>query len=73
MQSGQSQELIEVQISHQGEILVNPIGFIGKECDKAAEPVYEALGVVSSREDKPEYFDLPNNSQASSVVSRIRQ
>jgi len=68
-----NQEIIEIEISHSGEILVNAIGFTGSDCNKATEPVYEALGVAVDRTDKPEYFDRPNNSQGSSAISQIRQ
>lgn len=39
-----------------GEVKMEGKGFQGKSCDKAMSHFEKALGVVSNRKNKPEYF-----------------
>jgi hypothetical protein len=47
---------IEVIVSPIGDISINSLGFKGADCEKATKALEEALGVVSSRVKKPEYY-----------------
>jgi hypothetical protein len=47
---------IEILVSPNGDISINAIGFQGADCEKATKALEEALGVVSRREKKPEYY-----------------
>jgi hypothetical protein len=66
-----SEPVIEITVGKNGEIVVDPIGFQGSECDKATAPLYEVLGDISDRENKPEYFSIDPNNR-SSAQARIR-
>jgi hypothetical protein len=46
---------IEVTVSPRGEILIDAVGFKGADCEKATRFLEEALGVVGSKQKKPEY------------------
>ena len=39
-----------------GEVKMEGKGFQGKSCDEAMSHFEKALGVVSNRQNKPEYF-----------------
>ena len=46
---------IEVTVSPRGEILIDAMGFKGADCEKATRFLEEALGIVGSKQKKPEY------------------
>jgi hypothetical protein len=49
------QEII-IEFDAAGEVKLEGKGFKGKSCDEAMGQFEKALGVVSSRKNKPEYF-----------------
>ncbi len=49
------QEII-IDFDVAGEVKLEGKGFQGKSCDEAMGPFEKALGVVSDRKNKPEYF-----------------
>ena len=46
---------IEIIIGTEGEIQIDAVGFKGPDCEKAAQFLEEALGVVGQKTKKPEY------------------
>ena len=50
-----SKRTIEVTVSPRGEILIDAVGFKGADCEKATRFLEEALGVVGTKQKKPEY------------------
>ena len=46
--------IIDIDVS--GEVHLEGKGFQGKSCDEAMAHFEKALGVVSDRKNKPEYF-----------------
>ncbi len=49
------QEII-IEFDAAGEVKMEAKGFQGKSCDEAMGHFEKALGVVSDRKNKPEYF-----------------
>ncbi len=49
------QEIV-IDVDVNGEVEMEGKGFQGKSCDEAMGHFEKALGVVSNRKDKPEYF-----------------
>jgi hypothetical protein len=49
-------QTIEVIVSPTGDISINSLGFRGADCEKATQALEEALGAVSNRVKKPEYY-----------------
>ncbi len=49
------QEII-IDFDSSGEVKMEGKGFQGKSCDEAMGLFEKALGVVSNRKNKPEYF-----------------
>ncbi len=47
---------IEVTIDQGGNIQIEGIGFQGSDCEKATKFLEEALGTVTKRVKKPEYY-----------------
>jgi hypothetical protein len=54
------QEII-IEFDAAGEIKMEGKGFQGKSCDEAMGQFEKALGLVSSRKNKPEYFQGVRN------------
>ncbi len=52
---------IEIIVSPAGDITINAVGFQGADCEKATKALEEALGAVSNRAKKPEYYAQRNN------------
>jgi hypothetical protein len=46
---------IEVTVSPRGDITIDAVGFKGADCEKATRFLEEALGVVATKQKKPEY------------------
>jgi Protein of unknown function (DUF2997) len=46
---------IEVTIQHTGEITIDAVGFKGADCEQATRFLEDALGVVATKQRKPEY------------------
>ena len=46
---------IEIIVSPNGDISIDALGFAGADCEKATRYLEEALGVIGTRERKPEY------------------
>jgi hypothetical protein len=47
---------IEVTVDPVGGIKIDAINFAGADCEKATKYLEEALGVVSEKQKKPEYY-----------------
>ena len=52
---------IEVIVSSTGDISINALGFKGADCERATKELEEALGTVSDRVKKPEYYARTNS------------
>lgn len=49
---------IEVTVSPDGEVIIEPKGYSGAECERATAEIEKALGkVAGNREFKPERFE----------------
>ncbi len=46
---------IEIIIGSTGEIQIDAVGFKGPDCEKATKFLEEALGMVGTKIEKPEY------------------
>jgi len=46
---------IEIIVSPAGEIQIEAVGFKGADCEQATRFLEEALGMVGSKQKKPEY------------------
>ena len=46
---------IEVTIQPNGEITIDAVGFKGADCEQATRFLEDALGVVATKQRKPEY------------------
>ena len=46
---------IEVTIQPTGEITIDAVGFKGADCEQATRFLEDALGVVATKQRKPEY------------------
>ena len=51
-----SQRTIEITVEPGGNIQIEGIGFKGSDCERATKFMEEALGTVSNRVKKPEYY-----------------
>jgi fructose-1,6-bisphosphatase/inositol monophosphatase family enzyme len=47
---------IEVVVSPQGDIVIEAVGFKGADCEAATKFLEEALGVLTNKSRKPEYY-----------------
>ncbi len=47
---------IEITISPDGEVDIEAVGFHGADCDQATAFLEAALGKISSKHRKPEYY-----------------
>ena len=52
---------IEIIIGPSGEITIDAVGFKGADCDKATKFLEEALGVMSGRTRKADYYACTTN------------
>ena len=50
------QRTIEVTVAPTGEIAIEAVAFQGADCEKATLFLEEALGAVTTRTKKPEYY-----------------
>ena len=46
---------IEIQVTPEGSIRIEAVGFQGTDCEKATRFLEEALGNIQQREKKPEF------------------
>ncbi|NBR88091.1 MAG: DUF2997 domain-containing protein [Verrucomicrobia bacterium] len=54
---------IEIIVSPTGEFTIEGVGFKGAGCEKATRFLEEALGVVTSKEKKPEFHQQARSQQ----------
>jgi hypothetical protein len=47
---------IIIEVTPDGSIKIDSVGFVGAECAKATKFLEDALGTVASNKKKPEYF-----------------
>lgn len=57
----EKQEL-EISIEEDGSVVINVIGAKGKKCLDLTKELEESLGLVSSRETKPSFYEEEINS-----------
>lgn len=55
MKKLQRNESIEVSIGVNGEIEINALGFIGRDCEEATAFLEQALGTAGTRVHKPQF------------------
>lgn len=51
-----TQKSIEVVVNTDGSLEIEAVGFTGSDCEKATSFLEKALGMVSSRNRKGEYY-----------------
>ena len=54
---------IEIIVSPNGDISIDALGFTGADCETATRYLEEALGVIGTRERKPEYHQRQRTKQ----------
>jgi hypothetical protein len=54
---------IEVIVSPAGEVKIDAVGFKGADCEKATAFLEKALGQVSTKQKKPEFYKQAQNVQ----------
>lgn len=54
---------IEIEIDEQGEVSVEVSGAYGQECEAMTADIEKALGTVSSRKRKSEYYRAQRQQQ----------
>ncbi|MHA3771620.1 DUF2997 domain-containing protein [Verrucomicrobiota bacterium sgz303538] len=54
---------IEVTVGSGGEITIDAVGFKGADCEQATCYLEEALGVVGTKQKKPEYHQSRSTTQ----------
>jgi hypothetical protein len=47
---------IEVTVSPTGEITIEAVAFKGADCEQATKYLEDALGAITTRTKKPEYY-----------------
>ena len=58
---------IEILVRPSGELQVDAVGFSGADCEKATAFLQAALGAVSERRRKPEYFRRAQRQEVQKV------
>lgn len=48
---------LEISINAEGEVSINVIGAKGKKCLDLTKDIEEALGIVTERETKPQFYE----------------
>lgn len=54
---------IEIIVQSDGSLKIDAVGFKGADCDKATRFLEQALGKVSGRQKKPEYYQQAKQQQ----------
>ena len=54
---------IEVIVNPTGEVKIDALGFKGADCEKATAFLEKALGQVSTKQKKPEFYKQARNVQ----------
>ena len=60
---------IEVTIQPTGEITIDAVGFKGADCEQATRFLEDALGVVATKQRKPEYHQRRTTSNQQKLGS----
>ncbi|MHA3774847.1 DUF2997 domain-containing protein [Verrucomicrobiota bacterium sgz303538] len=60
---------IEVTVQPSGEITIDALGFKGADCEQATRYLENALGVVGTKQKKPEYHRCRSTTQHQQVGS----
>lgn len=55
---------IRVEFPPDGSVVINAVGFTGTDCEKATAFLEQALGNVSQRRRKPEYWSSTQRNAA---------
>ena len=58
---------IEVTIKTDGKVEIEAIGFKGGACEKATQAIEQALGTVSTRKKKPEFYQQNTGANTQST------
>jgi hypothetical protein len=54
---------ITIQVSPEGEITIEAVGYRGASCEQATRALEKALGVPGKRTRKPDFFQGNNQQQ----------
>lgn len=54
---------ITIQVSTEGEITIEAVGYRGASCEQATRALEKALGVPGKRTRKPDFFQGNNQQQ----------
>lgn len=54
---------IEVTVQPSGEITIDAVGFEGADCEQATRYLEETLGVIGTKQKKPEYHQSRSTNQ----------
>jgi len=49
-------KVIEILISSSGQLNINAVGFSGTDCEKATAFLEQALGKLTAKQRKPEWY-----------------
>ncbi len=49
-------KVIEIIINASGQLTINAAGFSGSDCEKATAFLEQALGTLSAKQRKPEFY-----------------
>ncbi len=55
---------LEISINSDGEVSINVIGSKGKKCLDLTKDLEEALGIVTQRETKPQFYENDTNNSS---------
>lgn len=54
---------IKIEITEDGEVVIEAVGFAGKSCKAATEAFEKALGLATSTIKKPEFYQTAQTQQ----------
>lgn len=63
----QTKQEVIVIVDAEGNVTIEAVGFSGPSCLKATEALEQALGTVTSRKKKPEWYQNENVSVGQKV------
>jgi hypothetical protein len=56
-------KVIEIIIKVSGQLTINAAGFSGSDCEKATAFLEQALGRISAKQRKPEFYQRNQRTQ----------
>ena len=61
------QKTIEIIVQPDGAVQIDAIGFVGTDCEQATAFLEEALGAITEKRRKPEYYRQVRQRRAQKV------